>query len=181
MKAKDEGDRISDKTPNGYGVTLDERAVSVTYHGVCECCRNSNNHPPNQSKQEIFPFPSYQVAYEATIQLGDIQTEKSPQHEEHAVAHQKSQFLTPPAWDHNPQQAKQVLKELPVNLYPLLPRLFVIAETGSARPPPHLDLLRRSFLFGDRIVDSLGKCCEEGEIDGAGDARPVFEVEGGET
>lgn len=97
------------------------------------------------------------------------------------MAHEKSQLLTPPTGDHNPQQAKQVLKKLPVDFYPLLPRLFVIAETSSAGPPSHLNLLRGGFLFGDRIVDAFGKGCEEGEINGARDARAVFEVDGSET
>lgn len=74
-----------------------------------------------------------------------------------------------------------MFEELPVDLHSLLPRLFLITERAGAGPAAQLYMLRGSFLFRDCIVNSLGKCCKEGEVDGPGDARSVSEVEGGEA
>jgi hypothetical protein len=66
-----------------------------------------------------------------------------------------------------------MLEELSVDLDSLLAGLFFITKTAGAGPSPELDLLGRGFLFRDSIVDSFRECCEEGEVDGAGDAGAV--------
>lgn len=97
------------------------------------------------------------------------------------MTHEKPQLLTPPSGNHNLQKAQQMLEELPVDLHSLLPRLFLLAKRAGAGPAAKLHVLRRSFLFGDGIVDSFGESGEEGEVHGAGDARSMSEVEGGEA
>lgn len=72
-------------------------------------------------------------------------------------------------------------EELAVDLHPLLARLLLIAETPRPRSPPQFNLMRGSFLFGNRIVNSLCKGRKQGQVYGAGDVGTVSEIEGSEA
>lgn len=150
------------------------------YHGVCERRRHRDRHPPDQTPQEVPPFPSDQTADELAIQLSHIQANHGPQHQKDAMANQQPKLLALPPRYAYPQQPQQVLEELAIELDLLPARSFAFA-LGRRRLAVGGGTLGRGLLFGNGIADAVDEGDEEGEVDGAGYARAVLEVQAGEV
>lgn len=148
----------------------------IRKHRIRECSRNSNHHPPYNPNQKVLPLPSYQTRNQRTIHSRNLQRYQGPDDQEYAVADQQPELFTSPSWYANPQQPKQVLKELPIQLH-LLP-LCRFAMSQYRRTPLSLLCLSysRSFLFRDGGSYAVEEGEEEGKVDGPRYLRAVLEV-----
>jgi hypothetical protein len=154
---------------------------ATTYHGIRKGSGHSNNHPPGQAFEELPSLAPYEIAHQPSVQLGDVEADQRPQHEEDAVPDQQPQLLALPARYANLQQPQQVLEELAVQLH-LLPARRLARRGPRARPPAHFGLpQRRGLLLGYGIADACDQGDEEGEVEGARDACAVLEVQRSEV
>ena len=117
-----------------------------------------------------------------TIHLRHLDTNQRPQHEEETMANQQPGLLALPTRNHNPNQSHQRPEELPVQRNPLLGLLAAGAilgvGDGALASFALLGLARRGgFLLRDGVAHAVDEGDEEGEPDGAGDARAVGQVE----
>lgn len=88
-----------------------------TYHRVGKGGWDGDYHPPYQTPQEVPGLAPYQTRDKSAIQLGDIQTDQSPEHEEHAMTDQQAQLFALPARYAYFEQSDQIPKELSVQLH----------------------------------------------------------------
>ena len=89
----------------------------------------------------------------------------------------QSKLLTLPPRYHNPQQPKQVLEKLSIQLHPL-PHRRLPFRRACAGPLSRLRLqYGGGLLLGDGIADAIDEREEECQIDGPRDLGSMSEVE----
>lgn len=159
----------------------------ATYHGVRESSWYSNQHPPDNSHEELLPVAFDQRLDNSTIHRSDLHRDQRPHDQEEAMTDQQSRLLAPPTGDNDAHQLQQAPEELPVELDPLLLLsevlilLLAFAAAGAATLGAFGSLTAGDgLLLGDSIAHSVDEGDEEGQVDGAGDAGAVLQVERGE-
>jgi hypothetical protein len=140
-------------------------ALMVAEHGIGECGRNGNNHPPYQATNEVLALASDESRNKSSIQFGDIQRDERSQDEEHAVADEKAQLLALPTGYTDSQQADEVAKELSVQL-DLLPATSC-ASFSFSMSTGCSSLLLGGFLLVDGVAYAVQQGDEETDVDGA--------------
>lgn len=156
-----------------------------TYHGVGKGCRHSNQHPPYNSHKKLFAVAFYQRLDNGTIHGGHLDRDQGPHNEEETVADQQPGLFAAPAGNDDAQQFQQAPKEFPVelDLFLLLGRVLglVLAGRGSATFGALGGFAARgSLLLGDGIAHAVDQGDKQGQVDGAGDAGAVLQIQRGE-